>query len=102
MPTRILAIDRMQSAPPIGRVGRFIATDRRISKFLIKLTNISMFASHCSTNWQCFRASEHDWENFDLEKEDEKILSENLEPRPGTKRRRQNHYKRVSSSRIFA
>lgn len=48
-------------------------------------------------NCQCFRASEPDWENFDLEKEDEEIVSENLEPRPGTTRRRQYYYKRVSN-----
>lgn len=43
-----------------------------------------------------FRAFEADWENFDLEEEDEKIVKENLEPRPGTTKRRQYYYKRVS------
>lgn len=43
-----------------------------------------------------FRASEPDWENFELEKADEDIVNENLEPRPGTTRRRQYYYKKVS------
>lgn len=43
-----------------------------------------------------FRASEPDWNNFELEKEDADIVSENLDPRPGTTRRRQYYYKRVS------
>lgn len=42
-----------------------------------------------------FRASEPDWENFELEKADEEIVNENLEPRPGTTRRRQYYYKKV-------
>lgn len=42
-----------------------------------------------------FRASEPDWENFELEKADAEIVIENLEPRPGTTRRRQYYYKRV-------
>lgn len=47
-----------------------------------------------------FRASEPDWNNFELEKEDADIVNENLDPRPGTTRRRQYYYKRVSASRI--
>lgn len=43
-----------------------------------------------------FRAFEPDWENFELEKEDEQIVLENSEPRPGTTKRRQYYYKRVS------
>lgn len=43
-----------------------------------------------------FRASEPDWNNFELEKEDADIVNENLDPRPGTTRRRQYYYKRVS------
>lgn len=31
-----------------------------------------------------FRASEPDWNNFELEKEDADIVNENLDPRPGT------------------
>lgn len=42
-----------------------------------------------------FRASEPDWDNFDLEKADEEIVNENSEPRPGTTRRRQYYYKKV-------
>lgn len=47
-----------------------------------------------------FRASEPDWNNFDLEKEDADIVNENLDPRPGTTRRRQYYYKRVSLFKI--
>lgn len=43
-----------------------------------------------------FRATEPDWENFDLEKNDEEIVFDNVEPRPGTTKRRQYYYKRVS------
>lgn len=43
-----------------------------------------------------FRASEPDWNNFELEKEDADIVNENLDPRPGTTRRRQYYYKRVN------
>lgn len=43
-----------------------------------------------------FLASEPDWENFELAKTDEDILHENTEPRPGTTKRRQYYYKRVS------
>ncbi|XP_031628056.1 endoribonuclease Dcr-1 [Contarinia nasturtii] len=45
-----------------------------------------------------FRASEPEWNNFDLEKEDADIVSENLDPRPGTTRRRQYYYKRIASA----
>ncbi|XP_067618783.1 endoribonuclease Dcr-1 [Eurosta solidaginis] len=44
-----------------------------------------------------FRAMEPDWENFELEEEDEKIVLENSEPRPGTTKRRQYYYKRIAS-----
>lgn len=44
-----------------------------------------------------FRAFESDWENFELEQEDEQIVIENVEPRPGTTKRRQYYYKRVRS-----
>ncbi|CAD6994431.1 unnamed protein product [Ceratitis capitata] len=44
-----------------------------------------------------FRAMESDWENFELEEEDEKIVHENSEPRPGTTKRRQYYYKRIAS-----
>lgn len=42
-----------------------------------------------------FRATEPDWENFELEKTDEDIVFDNAEPRPGTTKRRQYYYKRV-------
>lgn len=45
---------------------------------------------------ESFCAYEPDWENFELEAEDEKIVMENLEPRPGTTKRRQYYYKKVS------
>lgn len=44
-----------------------------------------------------FLASEPDWENFELAKTDEDILHDNSEPRPGTTKRRQYYYKRVTS-----
>ncbi|KAM7363685.1 endoribonuclease Dcr-1 [Cochliomyia hominivorax] len=44
-----------------------------------------------------FRAIESDWENFELEEQDEKIVVENSEPRPGTTKRRQYYYKRIAS-----
>lgn len=44
---------------------------------------------------EAFRAFEADWENFELEESDAKILSENSDPRPGTTKRRQYYYKRV-------
>lgn len=43
-----------------------------------------------------FRASEPDWDNFELEKEDADIVNESIDPRPGTTRRRQYYYKRVN------
>lgn len=44
-----------------------------------------------------FRAFESDWENFELDKVDEQIVNANCEPRPGTTKRRQYYYKRVSA-----
>ncbi|KAH8359234.1 hypothetical protein KR093_005296 [Drosophila rubida] len=44
-----------------------------------------------------FRALESDWECFDLEPEDEQIVLQNDEPRPGTTKRRQYYYKRIAS-----
>ncbi|XP_052896766.1 endoribonuclease Dcr-1 [Anopheles moucheti] len=46
---------------------------------------------------EAFRAFESDWENFELEESDAKILSENSDPRPGTTKRRQYYYKRIAS-----
>lgn len=43
-----------------------------------------------------FKAIDPDWENFELEEQDEKIIQENSEPRPGTTKRRQYYYKRVT------
>lgn len=43
-----------------------------------------------------FRATEPDWENFDLDKIDEEISGDASDPRPGTTKRRQYYYKRVS------
>jgi len=48
-----------------------------------------------------FRASESDWENFELEKNDELIVNDNSEPRPGTTKRRQYYYKRVYNFVFF-
>lgn len=48
-----------------------------------------------------FKALEADWENFELEAKDEKIVQDNLEPRPGTTKRRQYYYKRVYKTKIF-
>lgn len=45
-----------------------------------------------------FRASEPDWEIFELEEIDDQIVSENSEPRPGTTKRRQYYYKRIASA----
>lgn len=44
-----------------------------------------------------FKAFESDWEEFELEKVDEQIVTENAEPRPGTTKRRQYYYKRIAS-----
>lgn len=44
---------------------------------------------------EAFRASEPDWENFELEKNDEEIIFDNTEPRPGTTKRRQYYCKKV-------
>ncbi|XP_053670122.1 endoribonuclease Dcr-1 [Anopheles nili] len=46
---------------------------------------------------EAFRAFEADWENFELEEMDAKILTENIDPRPGTTKRRQYYYKRIAS-----
>ncbi|KFB46099.1 AGAP002836-PB-like protein [Anopheles sinensis] len=46
---------------------------------------------------EAFRAFEADWENFELEESDAKILTENSDPRPGTTKRRQYYYKRIAS-----
>lgn len=48
-----------------------------------------------------FKAFESDWENFELEQEDEAIVNENTEPRPGTTKRRQYYYKRVRVFRLI-
>ncbi|KAB0798298.1 hypothetical protein PPYR_09291 [Photinus pyralis] len=45
-----------------------------------------------------FRANEEDWNNLILEEVDEVITKENLEPRPGTTKRRQYYYKRIAES----
>uniref|UniRef100_A0A6B2EBS1 ribonuclease III n=1 Tax=Phlebotomus kandelakii TaxID=1109342 RepID=A0A6B2EBS1_9DIPT len=45
-----------------------------------------------------YRAFEPDWENFELESTDEMLINDNLEPRPGTTKRRQYYYKRVASA----
>lgn len=45
---------------------------------------------------ESFRAFEADWEDFELESNDAQIVNENSEPRPGTTKRRQYYYKRVS------
>ncbi|GAB0099255.1 Endoribonuclease Dcr-1 [Sergentomyia squamirostris] len=45
-----------------------------------------------------YRAFEPDWEDFELESSDELLIHDNLEPRPGTTKRRQYYYKRVASS----
>ncbi|KAL9891941.1 endoribonuclease Dcr-1 isoform 1-T2 [Glossina fuscipes fuscipes] len=46
---------------------------------------------------ESFKAIETDWENFELEEQDERIVQENSEPRPGTTKRRQYYYKRIAS-----
>lgn len=46
---------------------------------------------------ESFRAFEADWEDFELESNDAQIVIENSEPRPGTTKRRQYYYKRVST-----
>ncbi|KAF5270919.1 hypothetical protein FQR65_LT05386 [Abscondita terminalis] len=43
-----------------------------------------------------FRANEEDWNNLVLEAADEVIARDNLEPRPGTTKRRQYYYKRIA------
>lgn len=46
---------------------------------------------------ESFRATEPDWENFELEQADEAIVCGNQEPRPGTTKRRQYYYKRIAA-----
>ncbi|XP_058059777.1 endoribonuclease Dcr-1 [Anopheles bellator] len=46
---------------------------------------------------EAFRAFEADWENFELDELDAKILTENNDPRPGTTKRRQYYYKKIAS-----
>ncbi|KAF2884859.1 hypothetical protein ILUMI_21336 [Ignelater luminosus] len=45
-----------------------------------------------------FRATEEDWNNFVLEAADEALTKENIEPRPGTTKRRQYYYKRIADA----
>ncbi|XP_018328603.1 endoribonuclease Dcr-1 isoform X2 [Agrilus planipennis] len=45
-----------------------------------------------------FRTSEDDWNKFALEEADEELNRENIEPRPGTTKRRQYYYKKVANS----
>lgn len=45
-----------------------------------------------------FRATEEDWNDFSLEKEDEELSLEHIEQRPGTTKRRQYYYKRIAFS----
>lgn len=47
-----------------------------------------------------FKANEEDWNNFTLEPTDEELSKENVEPRPGTTKRRQYYYKRVAESLV--
>lgn len=47
---------------------------------------------------ESFRASEEDWNDFALEKEDEELSMENIEQRPGTTKRRQYYFKNVASA----
>lgn len=47
---------------------------------------------------ESFRATEPDWECFELEQADEAIVSGQLEPRPGTTKRRQYYYKRIAAA----
>lgn len=45
---------------------------------------------------ETFKAFEEDWNSFPMEETDELLTKNNLEPRPGTTKRRQYYYKRVS------
>lgn len=47
---------------------------------------------------ESFRAFEEDWNNFPLEESDELLTRNNLEPRPGTTKRRQYYYKKVADT----
>lgn len=44
---------------------------------------------------ETFKAYEEDWNNFPMEECDEILTKNNMEPRPGTTKRRQYYYKRV-------
>lgn len=45
-----------------------------------------------------FQATEEDWNVFTLDEVDEELTKENVEPRPGTTKRRQYYYKRVADA----
>lgn len=45
---------------------------------------------------ETFKAFEEDWNSFPMEETDELLTKNNMEPRPGTTKRRQYYYKRVS------
>lgn len=45
---------------------------------------------------ETFKAFEDDWNNFPMEEYDELLTKNNVEPRPGTTKRRQYYYKRVN------
>ncbi|XP_044744812.1 endoribonuclease Dcr-1 [Coccinella septempunctata] len=45
-----------------------------------------------------FVASEEDWNTFPLDEADEELARENVEPRPGTTKRRQYYYKKVADA----
>lgn len=45
---------------------------------------------------ETFKAFEEDWNCFPMEETDELLTKNNMEPRPGTTKRRQYYYKRVS------
>lgn len=45
---------------------------------------------------EAFRASEPEYNNFELSKEDAEIIYSDTEARPGTTRRRQYYFKRVN------
>ncbi|KAL3280298.1 hypothetical protein HHI36_017788 [Cryptolaemus montrouzieri] len=45
-----------------------------------------------------FVATEDDWKVFPLEESDEELARENIEPRPGTTKRRQYYYKKVADA----
>lgn len=47
---------------------------------------------------ETFKAFEDDWNNFPMEEYDEILTRNNVEPRPGTTKRRQYYYKRIADS----